>query len=280
MINFNSTSIGYSHIIKNKPCQDFSAVFCSAAANIICVADGHGADAYFRSAKGSRFAAEVALVAVREFVLRFLPFKNRSSDDINFQITQLEKCIISRWGDKVYEDFLYFPFSEEEMAKIPPADDYEEMIYSTYGTTLLCCAVTENYWFAFQIGDGKIAALSKGGGWNEPVPWDDRCFLNATTSICDHDAISEFRHYYSEDIPAAVFLCTDGASDSYAKPEDLYKLYERILTIKPLDETHIINWLQNLLPKLSEAGSGDDISIAGIINEKDVKTALNPHINV
>ena len=49
-----------------------------------------------------------------------------------------------------------------------------------YGCTLMCYVQAPTYWFAFHLGDGKCFAFANDGTWKEPIPWDDRCFLNKT----------------------------------------------------------------------------------------------------
>jgi hypothetical protein len=60
---------------------------------------------------------------------------------------------------------------------------------------------------------------------------------------------------------------TDGIDDSYANTEEMYVLYRSILAIfaehgRETGETEI----QAFLPGLSRKGSGDDVSIAGIVS--------------
>lgn len=71
----------------------------------------------------------------------------------------------------------------------------------------MCYVATKSYWFAFHIGDGKCIAYDIEGNWYEPIPWDDRCFLNKTTSLCDSIALDEFRYCYSGtgQLPIAIF---------------------------------------------------------------------------
>lgn len=62
---------------------------------------------------------------------------------------------------------------------------------------------------------------------------------------------------------------TDGIDDSYANSEEMYVLYRSILAIfaehgRETGESEI----QAFLPELSRKGSGDDVSIAGIVSAK------------
>lgn len=55
---FHCTSIGASHIRKGTVCQDHSASLETDRYVLTVVSDGHGGADYFRSDRGSRFAAE------------------------------------------------------------------------------------------------------------------------------------------------------------------------------------------------------------------------------
>jgi hypothetical protein len=101
----------------------------------------------------------------------------------------------------------------------------------------------------------------------EPIPWDEDCQANITTSICDSEAIDEFRYFFTKEPPVATLMGTDGIDDSYANAEEMYVLYRSILAIfaehgRETGESEI----KEFLPGLSRKGSGDDVSIAGIVS--------------
>lgn len=75
-----------------------------------------------------------------------------------------------------------------EISCIQDADDIV-----SYGCTLIAYVQTKHFWLALQIGDGRCVVLNKANEWSQPIPWDDRCMLNMTTSLCDEDAVNEFR---------------------------------------------------------------------------------------
>ena len=68
---FNTSILGASHIKDNKPCQDYSIAWQSEDEGtvVLVVCDGHGSDTYVRSDVGSRLAGEIALEAVKRFIL-------------------------------------------------------------------------------------------------------------------------------------------------------------------------------------------------------------------
>ena len=184
---------------------------------------------------------------------------------------QLAKNILAKWYTAVDADLEKYPFSEEELSKV--SDKYKKRYLSgqrqekAYGTTLIAVCQTREYWFGIQIGDGKCVCISQDGSMHEPIPWDEDCQENITTSICDSEAIDEFRYCYMNECPAATLIGTDGIDDSYANTEELYVLYRSILAIfaehgRETGESEI----QAFLPGLSRKGSGDDVSIAGIVS--------------
>lgn len=278
--DFAFSAQGYNHIKSDKVCQDASASYSDDLMTIAVVADGHGSDNYPRTDRGSRFAVEATVAAIKEFVNTV----ESSAIDITVEadpyLEQLSKNILASWHAAVDEDLDKCHFYEEELSKV--SDKYKKRYLSgektekAYGTTLIAACQTPNYWFGLQIGDGKCVCISKDGSMFEPIPWDEDCQANITTSICDSEAIDEFRYCLLKESPVATLMGTDGIDDSYANDEELYVLYRSILTIfaehgRETGETEI----QEFLPKLSRKGSGDDVSIAGIISSNLSNAFIN-----
>jgi hypothetical protein len=214
------------------------------------------------------------MTATAEFISRVKNDMLTTAEDVNKQLSQLEKCIISRWSDAVYEDFLEHPYTDAEIAKIPPDWGFDDSVYSVYGCTLLVAAVTERYWFGLQIGDGRIVEITQTGEQREPVPWDENCFMNATTSICDISAADEFRHFYSEKLPEAVMLCTDGVSESFGERIGLYNMCNELLKdAHELGKSRTLKTLIKILPNISAMGGGDDVSVAMIYKKHQINKA-------
>jgi serine/threonine protein phosphatase PrpC len=284
--SFSITETGISHTKHGKGCEDFSLHYpagntpggdeSAVPVTLAVVADGHGDDNCFRSAKGAEFAAAAAQEAVIEFV------KQAPSEDVEKYIHNLVKHIIVDWHGKVKQDYTNNPVTDEEMANV--REKYRKRyaagkdLYHAYGTTLIAAAITKDYWFGLHIGDGRFTALYPDGTFAQPVPWDDRCYLNVTTSICDDDALEGARTCYapaSEKLPAAVFLCSDGIDDNYPVEENekhLYRLY-RTIALAFADEgfDSTCGQLKDLANSFATNGKGDDTSIAGIIDLEAVK---------
>lgn len=269
--DFAFSEQGYNHIKSDKVCQDSSGHYSDDSMAVVVVADGHGSDNYPRTDRGSSFAVEATITAIREFVKTVEDSAIDISADSDSYLEQLAKNILANWYAAVDADLEKYPFSEEELSKV--SDKYKKRYMSgqrqekAYGTTLIAACQTKNYWFGLQIGDGKCVCISQDGSMYEPIPWDEDCQANVTTSICDSEAIEEFRYCFIKECPVATLMGTDGIDDSYANSEEMYVLYRSILAIfaehgRETGESEI----QTFLPGLSRKGSGDDVSIAGIVS--------------
>lgn len=279
---FSATETGYNHIRINKVCEDASDFYDDEKMHICVVADGHGSDNYPRTEFGSKFAVDAAIKNVIEFVNTAEKSQVINDAENNFErMNQLAKSILCSWYESVEEDYNKKPFTEKELKKV--SDKYknrylsenieERKVEKAYGCTLIIYVITDDYSFGMQIGDGKCVLIDENGQFLEPIPWDDDCQLNVTTSICDDDAIDEFRFYISDKMPTAVFIGSDGIDDSYANEEELYALYRSILKIfiEHGDEVGKSE-IREYLPVLTKRGSGDDVSMGLIINQKRAKS--------
>ena len=302
--SYNFSCQGESHKADDKPCQDasFSAVYDDRLA-IAIVCDGHGGERYFRSDVGSRMATEVICESVKTFVENvdktlFIgkPFiaeeaitseevvKKQTPVDIAFR--QLFSSIIYQWNQKIAEHAANTAVSEWEQEHVP--QKYLEELHTSetfeklYGCTLMVYVQTPDYWFAFHLGDGKCVSFHQEGDlWQMPIPWDERCFLNKTTSLCDSNAINEFRYCYEGDgkFPMAVFLGSDGMDDSFGEDSNLVNFYIQVvkMLVKEGKEATIKS-IESDLPQLSKIGSKDDMSVAFIYNIDELKVHITDFI--
>lgn len=273
--SFNISVQGASHIRKNKVCQDASRSSGYVAEEqgfyyaVVC--DGHGGNDYIRSEIGSNFAAEAAGDRIWTFMGQATA--KMMQGDAYRQLRYLTDSIVHDWRQRVREHVLEFPFTEEELAKVSDkarnrySDEINERYFPAYGTTLIAVGWTKEYWFGIHIGDGKCVAVDKNGQFSQPIPWDSQCYLNVTTSICDINAVNNFRHFYSTELPAAVFVASDGIDDCFTNDEKMYNLYRTMLysiNKNGLDET--VAEFKDYLPRMSAQGSGDDMSMAAIVD--------------
>ena len=294
---------GESHKADNKPCQDasFSAVYDDGLALAI-VCDGHGGERYFRSDVGARMATEVIRDSVKTFVETIDKelfvgktytaqeaitseevVKKQTPLDVAFR--QLFSSIIYQWNQKIAEHAANTPVSEWEQEHVPQKylDELStnESFEKLYGCTLMVYVQTPDYWFAFHLGDGKCISFQQEPFWHEPIPWDERCFLNKTTSLCDSNAINEFRYCYEGDghYPWAIFLGSDGMDDSFGEDANLVNFYIQVvkmLVTEGFEAT--IKSIESDLPQLSKIGSKDDMSIAFIYNIDELRAHITDFI--
>lgn len=298
MDSLNFSCQGESHIASGKVCQDYSYSKVYENGNAIAiVCDGHGGKRYFRSDIGAKIAAEVTERKVKAFVeevgstlLQDAPYTRHSTisdqitnqdfdktSDVERAFRQLFGSIIYEWNADVLAHAKENPISDSEKEGLEERwikeFEGEEKLEKVYGCTLIVYAYTPDFWFALQIGDGKCFAYDDNGNWSEPIPWDDRCFLNKTTSICDSEAIDEFRYCYegTGNYPIAMILGSDGIDDSFGAEENQENFYVQIL--KSIAKSGIEATraeIESTLPQLSKIGSQDDMSIAMVFDTEKV----------
>ena len=208
----------------------------------------------------------------------FAPGKKRQGKYIHGALTGLFRSILTQWNMFITEHAQNNPLNEwelehvEEKYRIEFEDKLKEddpSFAKTYGCTLIAYVQTPDYWFAFHIGDGKCICfdvVDEQLKITQPIPWDEKCFLNKTTSICDSHALSEFRYCYQGDghFPEAMFVGSDGIDDSYGDNiDDFYIQLFKMLSDKDKAQRE----LNKSLPIISQHGSQDDMSVASVYNE-------------
>ncbi|MBQ2326882.1 MAG: protein phosphatase 2C domain-containing protein [Clostridia bacterium] len=270
---FAVSSIGHSHKKEGTPCQDWAETVEGEGFCIIAVSDGHGSRNFVRSDRGSRFACRAALDAMHDFASEIRAEHIVGARRANEVVSMLCKNIIMRWREAVNEDVKACPFTEDEVKNV--SDKYRESYLAgeqaehAYGATLIALLITEEYMLAIRNGDGECVTVSRKGHMDKPIPWNDKCEASVVTSMCDRSAIDEFRFFYTTDLPAAAFIGTDGVDNSYPRTEELFELYANICT-EAVDNgsENMKSELEAFLPVMTEKGSGDDVSIAAILDSE------------
>lgn len=297
MKGFNKTCQGASHIKSNKVCQDCSFSESTPELSIALVSDGHGGERYYRSHIGSELACEVSSDLIRIFVRQmpsdFFVGAPLTQYGINGEccgqpskkhidaLRQLGNSIIAKWREKIEAHAKENPISAEEMSMVP--EEYhrdltdKNRLAKVYGCTLIGYVQTPSYWFGFQIGDGKCFSFHQETGPKEPIMWDDACFLNKTTSLCDSYASEKIRYSFQGDgdFPFAVFLGSDGLDDSFGEDKNLINFYIQVLKLAyKSDPKNVENVLSSDLSILSKRGSQDDMSISAIYDDTKADIAI------
>lgn len=294
---FNHTCQGESHKATDKPCQDSSDARSQSNFAVAIVSDGHGGPRYFRSDKGSEIAVNCARKAIEKFVkeskikslfggMNFQEFGinpelDHSNKEVYNALNWLTSSIIAHWHKEILAHALKTPLTEWEINHVEEkyldefkskVSDEEATLEKFYGCTLMAYVQTDTFWFAFQIGDGKAVFFDTNEvdlKVSQHIPWDERCFLNKTTSICDSEASKEFRYCCCGNgkFPDALFLGSDGIDDTYGDDDRLTDFYIRLFKeIVSTSQKKAKDLLIDDLPLISKIGSKDDMSIACVYN--------------
>lgn len=285
------------------PCQDksYAASLSSNGGlrfNIACVCDGHGGAPYFRSEKGAETAVKILVLLLQNNIEKIEACAETEKKE-HLLKNAFVPSLVKRWKENVLGDLKENPITTTEAAYLqeenPKAlDEYKNGIglESIYGCTVLCYVETSSGYFAVQIGDSDLCVKNQDGTFEKPVPEDENCFLNETTSICDSDAIKEFRVVVKTEIPQAVFCSTDGVRNSFKDDGQLFDFYKKLEAAELYSfdfekckickekkcrelclEQNITDDLASSLSSISKRGSGDDMSIAAIVQIDSKKFA-------
>lgn len=302
------SKVGATHLREDKPLQDSAKILLKNGYAVFSVADGHGGERYFRSDVGSRLAVEIA---EKQFVslLRKIAGLRGKQGAINWDstISNVEQNIVAEWKSTVKKHFAQNSFTEKEKdlcaaLKIPlehfetvgengensvavasKERTTENFIEKLYGTTLISCLyipelpLTEteksSLWIVVQIGDGICLAKKAGGEIIGPVPEDEKLGFGVTTSLCSQNAADTFRHAFGFDKLDFICACTDGVQDSFT-PDGLKHFANDVYdNIRAYGAEREQRELEGFFPRLSEQGSGDDVSLAGIFMTEEEKPA-------
>lgn len=268
---FSRAQRGDRHVQAGVVCQDFAlATDAAPSCSVIVVADGHGGADYFRSDRGARFAVQAAAAALMEFASEVPAAQLRDLAERRALLRALFDGILSRWREAIAADLFDAPFAESQMEHVSAEARAQylagESVERAYGTTLIAALVTDRYWLGLHQGDGRCIAVRTDGTCEQPIPWDARCEGNRTTSLCDVNVLDEFRHCFSERLPAAVFLCTDGVDASYPDMDGVYGLCQALSSVYLSDgRPGLERVVAEYLPSLSRRGNGDDVTVAGLL---------------
>ncbi|MDR0449660.1 MAG: protein phosphatase 2C domain-containing protein [Treponema sp.] len=277
---FKAIARGESHKEKDLPCQD--AVFFKPYRNggIIAVADGHGSEKHFRSDSGSEFAVNIAHSTIYEFntILRnemkgkgknhaaAARFSAASAKEE--QMKQVERTIISRWRAEVIKHYRDHPLSDGERelcARLNLDSDQENTQVRFYGTTLLAALLKDSFWFVIQIGDGKCVIIDgRKKASFLPALDNEALGFGKTTSLCDSNAVENFRHVYGDTPIKGITLATDGVSDSFL-PDAYLEFHERFYADFRADPNRASEGVEKGIGVWAAAGSRDDAAMAGIL---------------
>lgn len=296
---FHETVRGHLHVMNEFPCEDSSASYSAEDGkyHIAIVADGHGSKSCFRSDYGSKVATEVAMECLQQFAEATLAseevedrfYKDMFSNPRYRQMTirRLTDTIIAGWHDRVLENYKNDPPSVEEMGE--SAAEYEggKNFVHIYGTTLIAALWMPKCLVLVHQGDGRCDVFYSDGSVDQPIPWDSRCEDTVTTSLCDEDVTDSFRSRVIDLSVKPVMACylgCDGVEDAYRDTYEglggshvlmggVHTFYKDLTCqLAKMGYAEFEDYLKTMLVdfsvngKFSRSGSGDDVSVAGIVD--------------
>ncbi len=289
---------GYKHTSKGRPGEDSSGCYPDVDQNQRCddyqiavIADGHGDPSCFRSKRGSTFSVQAAMTCLQAFAdsyktdLERLDRIMKDPTETAKMMKRLGDSIVCEWQKLVGEDLKPnrsmdgrggYEFSDadpEEVGAMLDVYRRGQHLPHIYGTTLMAALHIGHYLILLHQGDGHCAVIYADGSVKHPIPWDERCYQNVTTSMCEDDAaVVLARRYHIIDLEkepvAACYLGSDGVEDSYRDEEGMFVFYKELsCKIDDLKYTvsDIRDFLEENLTDLSRTGSTDDVSVGAIL---------------
>ena len=265
---FSKSCIGYGHLKDKKPCQDFSAQYKDNNRMIVTCCDGHGGDIYIRSNIGSKLASDAIINVFRK--IDKIDYDDCTVKEFRDRI-RLE--VLCEWNKLVEIDLAKKPIKKTE-TKMLDCDKQDLLKLSpvkAYGTTLAGAMVLDDKLVVISIGDTEVIGIYK-GEIRKMVNSDDDPVGNLTYSMCQEDAFKYLRvAIYDLKFYDGILLCTDGLSSPYQSYDNFNKSFVRPLmkrTIHQISDSFIDKFLEDIARTY---GTGDDVSLSYIINDKAFK---------
>jgi hypothetical protein len=248
---------GATHIDRNLPNQDAAQWFVGPDGRsfALAVADGHGASVHTRSDRGARYAVALAIEE-----LHILSDAQVNAADARW--SGLPERVLGRWRNAVQQDLATEPLPNEEAAALANQDLDAA---SAYGATLLAAGVTGGCGFALQLGDGTTYLVG-GDGSVASVLSPAELPGESTFSLCMPDALDFLQAHVFDAAElgrlAAIVISTDGFSKSF-RSDGIAAAQIKTMTDRMSRDSAatMSRELDTWLKRVSEAGSGDDISL-------------------
>lgn len=260
---FGESVQGASHIRSGRECQDsLKKLVKDSGSVILAVADGHGSDSCPYSKEGSLAAVNVFCKILGDYLDTYtgqqemlFTFLKREGD------TKIAQEIDVAWKRRILR------LHTKCRRKIPLDENRNkdrEAVYKLYGSTLLGLVITEDFLFAFQLGDGDIVKVSESGVYS--VIAGDKILGTETHSLSKAEswkkAITLIRKREErEKQPVMYMLSSDGLSNSYKNDEEFKKTcMDYYVLLKEHGVKAVSEQLKTWLQETSEMGCGDDIT--------------------
>ena len=245
--------IGAAHRRQQKPCQDASLSVDlkgrGGSLQLLVVADGHGGRRYRLSHRGSALACQVSQEAVEQW-LSSTPLTEPERWRQLLE-KELPAAIHQRWLAAITADWALRPDAEHE--------PFSPLLY---GSTLGLVLLAPQWWGCTGIGDWDLSAIDQQGHAALLSEEREHSGSEATGSLCQeldqqlwHERTQLHPLEPQTDLQALV-LSTDGVRKSCATDADYLQLCAALLDLRDHQE------LEQGLSHITQAGSGDDVSLA------------------
>lgn len=281
---FSGFQRGYAHVKNDTACEDYAVAYREPDGKfLICaVSDGHSDPNCFRSEKGARFGCEAAVEILTRFFTLYHAQHEKYHEVGSEAEERLKRSIKQCWADKVSADLEDHAITPEELELL---SDYVRGLYETgrglqniYGATLLAAGMSEQLFIALQVGDGFMLCIDEDGVYDVPLSEDAKSGTGSPASLCDNDLFTRknaFRGLFSDKVPQAVFVSSDGIGDSMDEMqcrELLRTLLEKLNAMEEEESGEAslsdrqTGYLKSCLAYWAGKGNGaeDDCSFAGI----------------
>jgi hypothetical protein len=263
----SASRIGSVHVRDDLPLQDAVLTWSDASQAVVCVADGHGHKAHFRSDIGAALAAVSAVEELRRVVGELTD--PETAGDI---VTTAAAAIVDNWTTKVRHHIDANPFDLADERHAAAVQDP----LRPYGTTLLAAAVSGDLLVVLQVGDGDAILVTDQGEALRAVADDPDLDGTHTSSLCEPEPLRALRTAVIdtrvEDV-ALLFLCTDGFGTPQVDKEGWWR--ETGQQLVEFGRNRGLDWIRDQLPQWLEEPAqvgGDDTSMA-IIARSDLGAA-------
>lgn len=245
---------GFSHEKNKTRCEDRYKIKELDKAVIVAVADGHGSSKCKYSQEGAQGAVEV-------FCDIFLKMYKSYDGDLE----KLRQCI-SRNKTEVIPKRISKEWNDKVKLMHAKKRKNEDFNFELYGTTLLGMLLTDNFYFALQLGDGDMICVTNQEE-TDYVLKGEKLLGTETYSLSSKDSwknMSTEVHFVEnkEEYPKLFMISTDGYSNSFASEIDFLESGTGYLElIKNYGENEIKKNLKSWLKEISKEGCGDDIAV-------------------
>ena len=254
---------GASHIRSGKECQDsLKKLQMDHNTVILAVADGHGSEACPYSKAGSHAAVNVFCKILGDYLDTYagqpemlFTFLKREGD------TKIAREIDAEWKRRILR------LHTKQKRDIPvnaENDPDKDAVYRMYGSTMLGLVLTEEFLFAFQLGDGDIIKVSETGIYH--IIEADKILGTETHSLSKAQSWKKAvtfiqKQKEDEQLPVMYMLSSDGLANSYKNDEEFEKTCKDYYTLlKEHGVKAVSDNLKTWLQETSELGCGDDIT--------------------